>query len=92
MADQLFSSHWYRVANIKLSLRSHVRVHQHVYRNGTWYILRDESSGRHHRFNEAAYSFIKLINGKRTVNEIWEMMQECSSPGLAIRLQYAFLL
>jgi putative peptide zinc metalloprotease protein len=76
MADQLFSSHWYRVANVKLSLRSHVRVHQHVYRNGTWYILRDESSGRHHRFNEAAYNFIKLINGKRTVNEIWEMMQE----------------
>jgi len=76
MADQLFSSHWYRVANVKLSLRSHVRVHQHVYRNGTWYILRDESSGRHHRFNEAAYNFIKLINGKRTVNEIWEMIQE----------------
>ena len=76
MADQLFSSHWYRVANVKLSLRSHVRVHQHVYRGGTWYILRDESSGRHHRFNEAAYHFIKLINGKRTVNEIWEMMQE----------------
>jgi len=76
VADQLFSTYWYRVANVRLSLRSHVRVHQHVYRNGTWYILRDESSGRHHRFNEAAYNFIKLINGKRTVNEIWEMMQE----------------
>ena len=76
MTDQLFSQHWYRVATVKLSLRSHVRVHQHVYRGGTWYILRDESSGRHHRFNEAAYHFIKLINGKRTVNEIWEMMQE----------------
>ncbi len=76
MSDQLFSSHWYRVARAKLSLRSHVRVHQHVYRDGTWYILRDESSGRHHRFNEAAYNFIKLINGKRTVNDIWEIMQE----------------
>jgi putative peptide zinc metalloprotease protein len=76
VTDQLFSQHWYRVANVRLSLRSHVRVYQHVYRNGTWYILRDESSGRHHRFNEAAYDFIKLINGKRTVNQIWEMMQE----------------
>jgi len=76
MSDKLFSSHWYRVAKVKVSLRSHVRVHQHVYREGTWYILRDDSSGRHHRFNEAAYNFIKLINGKRTVNEIWEMMQE----------------
>lgn len=76
MSDQLFSQHWYRVANVKLTMRGHVRVHQHVYRGNTWYILRDESSGRHHRFNAAAYNFIELINGKRTVNEIWETMQE----------------
>ena len=76
MSDQLFSTHWYRVAGIKLCLRSHVRIYQHVYRGNAWYILRDESSGRHHRFNEAAYNFIKLINGKRSVNDIWEMMQD----------------
>lgn len=76
MSDQLFSSHWYRVAKVTLSLRSHVRIHQHVYREDNWYILQDESSGRHHRFNEASYNFIKLINGKRTVNQIWEMMQD----------------
>ncbi|UCB54524.1 MAG: PqqD family peptide modification chaperone [Thiotrichales bacterium] len=76
MSDQLFSSHWYRVARLKIALRSHVRVHKHVYRDNTWYILRDESSGRHHRFNETAYCFIRLINGNRTVNEIWELMQD----------------
>ncbi len=76
MPDQLFSAHWYRVAKVKISLRSHVRAHKHVYRDNTWYILRDDSSGRHHRFNEVAYTFIKLINGRRTVNEIWEIMQD----------------
>ena len=76
MAEQLFSSRWYRIANVKLSLRGHVRIHHHVYRDDHWYILRDESSGRHHRFNEAAYNLIKLINGRRTVNEIWEIMQQ----------------
>jgi putative peptide zinc metalloprotease protein len=76
VSDQLFSSHWYRVAKVKIALRSHVRVHQHVYRGNTWYILRDDSSGRHHRFNEVAYQFIKLINSRRTVNEIWELMQD----------------
>ncbi len=75
MSDQLFSSHWYRVAGVRLSLRSHVRVYKHVYRGSSWYIVRDESSGRHHRFNEAAYHFIKLINGNRTVDQIWEIMQ-----------------
>ena len=76
MADQLLSSHWYRIANVKLSLRSHVRVHQHRYRNNIWYVLRDDTTGKHHRFNEAAYNFIRLINGQRTVNDIWEILHE----------------
>lgn len=76
MTDQLFSSHWYRVANVKLSLRSHIHVSQHKYRGNTWYVLRDDSSGRHNRFNAATYDFIKLINGVHTVNQIWEMLQE----------------
>ena len=76
MSEQLFSSRWYRIANVKLSLRGHVRVHHHVYREDHWYILRDESTGRHHRFNEAAYNLIKLINGQRTVNQIWEILQQ----------------
>ena len=63
MSDQLFSSHWYRVAKVKIALRSHVRVHQHSYRGNTWYILRDDSSGRHHRFNEVAYTCEKLAHG-----------------------------
>ena len=71
MAEQLLSSHWYRLADVKLSLRSHVRVHQHRYRSTVWYILRDETTGKHHRFNEAAYNFIRCIDGQRTVNDIW---------------------
>ncbi len=76
MSDQLLSPHWYRVANVKLSLRSHVRVHQHRYRNTTWFVLRDDTTGKHHRFNEAAYNFIRLIDGNRTVNGIWEILHE----------------
>jgi putative peptide zinc metalloprotease protein len=76
MAEQLLSSHWYRIANVKLSLRSHVRVHQHRYRNTIWYVLRDDTTGKHHRFNEAAYNFIRLIDGQRTVNAIWERLHD----------------
>lgn len=76
MSEQLFSSHWYRVSSVKLSLRSHVRVHQHRYRNTIWYILRDETTGKHHRFNQAAYNFIRLIDGQRSVNDIWEILHE----------------
>ncbi len=76
MSEQLFSPHWYRVANIVLSLRSHIHVNRHVYRGNTWYIIRDDASGRHHRFNEEAYNFIQLINGKNTVNQVWEALHQ----------------
>ena len=76
MADQLLSSHWYRIADKKLSLSSHVRVHQHRYRKTIWYVLRDEITGKHHRFNQASYNFIRLIDGRRTVDEIWQAMND----------------
>ncbi|MCK5395766.1 MAG: peptidase M50, partial [Gammaproteobacteria bacterium] len=76
MSEQLLSSHWYRIANTKLSLPKHVRVHQHNYRKTVWYVLRDEITGKHHRFNQASYNFIRLIDGQNTVNEIWERLNE----------------
>lgn len=75
MAEQLQNSHWYRVANIRLALRNHIRINQHEYRGNTWYILHDKARGTHHRFNEAAYNFIKLVDGSRTVEEIWQILQ-----------------
>lgn len=67
----LFSAYWYRVADIKPSLCSHVRVCRHTYRGRSWYVLQDPSSSRQHRFNSAAYLIIGLMNGSRTVREIW---------------------
>lgn len=74
MAGKLFSSSWYRVAALKPSLRQHVSVQRHDYRNEIWYVLRDISAERHHRFNPSAYFIIALMNGKRTVNQIWEIL------------------
>ncbi|MBE9564397.1 MAG: PqqD family protein, partial [Proteobacteria bacterium] len=76
MTDQLLNSHWYRIADTKLSLPKHIRVHRHNYRKTVWYVLRDEITGKHHRFNQASYAFIRLINGQHTVNDIWERLNE----------------
>ena len=76
MSDQLLNSHWYRIADVKLSLPSHVRVHQHSYRKTVWYVLRDETTGKHHRFNQAAYNIIRQIDGSRSINEIWQALNE----------------
>jgi putative peptide zinc metalloprotease protein len=72
MTRSLFSPSWYRVAGLKPRLRSHVEIHRHHYRGDLWYILQDHSSGKYHRFTPAAYLLIGLMDGQRTVDEIWE--------------------
>ena len=53
-------------------LRSHAQIHRHQYRGQTWYVLQDLSSERFHRFSPSAYFVIGLMDGQRTVQEIWE--------------------
>jgi putative peptide zinc metalloprotease protein len=68
----LFSSSWYRVAGLKPRLRSHAQIHRHDYRDQIWYVLQDRSTERFHRFSPAAYLVIGLMDGRRTVQEIWD--------------------
>ena len=72
MSAELYSPSWYRVAELRPRLRSHVRVHRHHYRGELWYVLEDRVSRRMHRFNAAAYYLIGLMDGQRTVQEIWD--------------------
>jgi putative peptide zinc metalloprotease protein len=76
MADSLFSPSWYRVAGLKPRLRSHVEIHRHHYRGDLWYVLEDHASGRLGRFTPAAYHIIGLMDGKRTVQDIWDAARE----------------
>jgi putative peptide zinc metalloprotease protein len=76
MADSLFSPSWYRVAGLKPRLRSHVEIHRHHYRGDLWYVLEDHASGRLSRFTPTAYHIIGLMDGKRTVQEIWDAARE----------------
>ena len=56
---------------MKPKLRSHVRVHRHRYRDASWYVVQDNASGRTHRFTPAVYLFVGLMDGQRTVDDIW---------------------
>lgn len=73
MTGSLFSPSWYRVAGLTPRLRSHARIHRHRYRGQTWYVLQDRATERFHRFSPAGYSLIGLMDGRRTVQEIWEL-------------------
>jgi putative peptide zinc metalloprotease protein len=72
--DVLFSPVWYRVSSLKLALRSHVELHRHNYREQNWYLLEDRSSGRNHRINNAAFHIVALLDGERTMQAVWDIV------------------
>jgi len=78
MAGTLFSASWYRVAGLKPRVRAHVQIHRHSYRDAIWFVLQDHSSGRSHRLTPAAYAFLGLMDGKRSVQNVWDLCNERS--------------
>ena len=76
MPQSLYSPSWYRVAGLRPRLRSHLEIHRHHYRGELWYVLQDHSSGRFQRFTPSAYRIIGLMDGKRTVQKIWDSVRE----------------
>jgi putative peptide zinc metalloprotease protein len=72
MSNDPYSPSWYRVAELRPRLRGHVRIHRHHYRGERWYVLEDRVSRRMHRFNPVAYYAIGLMDGRRTLQQIWE--------------------
>ncbi len=76
MTSQLYSPHWSRVGEIKPALRRHTKVHRHMYRGAVWFVIEDLAAGRVHRFTPSAYRVIAMMDGRRSVNSIWETVDE----------------
>lgn len=72
MAESIYSPSWYRVAGLRPRLRPHARIHRHHYRGVRAYVLEDTSSGQHHRLSVAANYLVGLMDGRRSMEEIWE--------------------
>src|SRR5262249_48986740 len=65
---------WHRVAHLAPRLRSHGQIRHHRYRGQSWYVMHDPSSGRVHRFTPAAYAFIRSMDGRKPIDQIWTQM------------------
>lgn len=73
MTETLLSSSWYQVAALQPRLRTHARLHRMRYRGELWYLLQDPVSIKVHRFRPAARWLIAAMDGRRTVQQLWEM-------------------
>jgi putative peptide zinc metalloprotease protein len=68
-----FSESWYRVANLRAKLRSSAQITRQFYRGERWYVVRDPAGNQFHRLSDAAYRFVGLLDGSRTVAEAWDL-------------------
>lgn len=73
MSQSLYSTSWYRVADIRPRLRNHAQIHRHIYRGRVWYVLQNHSTGKFHRFTPIANLIIGLMDGRRSLQEIWDV-------------------
>ena len=71
-----FSESWYRVCELRPRLRSTVQVHRQHYRGRMWHVIQDPASNQFFRLSDSAYQFVALLDGHRTVADVWQVCNE----------------
>jgi putative peptide zinc metalloprotease protein len=74
------AAHWFRVARLTPNLRAHAQVHRHVARGQIWYVLQDHQTGRFFRISPAANLMLCLMDGRRTMEEIFRRVAQKLGP------------
>lgn len=67
-----FSPFWHRVRVLRPRLRPHVQITRQHYRGRRWHVVHDPSSNQFFRLNVVAHEFVGLLDGRRTVEEVWQ--------------------
>src|SRR5262245_18683667 len=66
------STSWYRVAKLQPKLRDHATLHRHYYRGSVWYVVHDHATGWVHRLSPGSYAIVGAMDGKRSVDRLWQ--------------------
>lgn len=74
MSETLLSPYWYRISGLHPRLRPHVQVRMQTTRGQAWYVLHNQATGRFHRVNAQAYELVGRLDGRFTVDEIWQVL------------------
>jgi len=74
VSGALHSTNWFRIAALRPRLAGHAQIHRHRYRGDVWYVIEDRVAAKFHRFNPAAYRVIAALDGRRSMQDIWDML------------------
>jgi putative peptide zinc metalloprotease protein len=74
MAESLFSPYWYRAAQLHPRLVSSADVRRQVFRGEQWYVVTSATGGRQFRVNSLGYQIVGRLDGRQSVQEIWDAL------------------
>ena len=69
--EGFLSPSWYRLAQLRPSLKPQARIGRHRFRGEVWYVVQDPASGRFNRFTPPVYQLLGLMDGHRTMDQVW---------------------
>lgn len=71
-----FSALWHRVRELAPTLRPQVQVMRQRHRGQVWHVLHDPTSGQFFRVDDAGWSFVGRLDGRQTVEALWNRLIE----------------
>ena len=79
----LLSDHWHAVRHLRPRLRDGVQPLHRRLRGRPWVLLMDPLTQRFHRVSPQVYGVLQLLDGRRTLDEVWQAACEgvADAPG-----------
>lgn len=66
------SAHWYRISGVRIRLAGHIQARRQTFRSQVWYVLFDSLTQRTHRLTPQAWHVVARMDGRRTVEDLWQ--------------------
>lgn len=76
---KMFSESWYRVADLRLSLRPHVTVRRQYFRGELWHVVQDPMTNQFFRMSPASYRFVARLRIDRRLEDCWKESLEADA-------------
>ncbi|KAA3654260.1 MAG: PqqD family peptide modification chaperone [Proteobacteria bacterium] len=74
VSSPLYSPQWHEIAALRPALRSTVQARRLRSRGCSWQMLSSPESRQQLRLNTAAWRFVGLLDGKQTVDALWQRL------------------
>ena len=74
--QSLFSEHWHIVRHLRPQLRQNIEILPRILRGKSWFLLYEPMSQRFVRVSPETWHIITLLNGRYTVEQIWDKAAE----------------